>query len=96
MTIPDNGPSHKGTKSGFGYLWWGVAKSRFHLHEGIVVASGLGTQKLYIIPKLQTVVVFLKDTDDFDPTHPERTVIGTKRHDQFLSQILIAGGTDGK
>lgn len=79
-----------GTKSGFGFLWWGVVKERKGLKKGILAASGLGTQKIYIVPQSQTVIVFLRDTDSYDPANPEKTLLSTKKHDLFLSKILSA------
>ena len=79
---------HKGTKSGYGYLWWGVVKKKDLLEKGIYSASGLGTQKLYIIPKINSVIVFLKDTSNFKGRKASEFLIGTSKHDQFLSKVL--------
>ena len=84
------GPASRCGGCSYGHLWWGVTKERFGLRKGILVASGLGAQRICLVPDIQTVIVFIKDTDEYDPRQPNKTVVGTGQHDLFLSEVLNA------
>ncbi len=79
----------KGTKGGYGMMWWVVMGSENRresfLESGAYTASGLGGHRLTILPKINTVVVHRTDTDD-----PNAPRIGSSTYDRFLRRVLQA------
>jgi CubicO group peptidase (beta-lactamase class C family) len=55
-----------GLRSGYGYMWWvpfdRVAK-KFGIPEGTFSADGMGSQRIIIIPALETVIVHKANTN---------------------------------
>ena len=45
----------RGTKTGYGYMWW--------IADGIFTASGAYGQRLTVIPRIETIIVNLVNTD---------------------------------
>ena len=60
--------SSRATRTGYGYLWWIQTNAKAHpelgIPDGSFTASGLGGQRLTVIPSLGTVIVNLMNTDD--------------------------------
>jgi CubicO group peptidase (beta-lactamase class C family) len=60
--------SSPATRTGYGYLWWIQTNAKAHpelgIPDGSFTASGLGGQRLTVIPSLGTVIVNLMNTDD--------------------------------
>lgn len=74
----------KGTKSGYGMMWWVTADGPHGLPVGSFTASGTGGQRLTIIPDSKTVVVHLMNTDEPGPR------IGTSTWNELLRRVLAA------
>jgi len=52
---------------GYGYMWWIYdTKNTNHPLYGTYSAQGKGGQRIYVIPKLDTVVVHMVFTDEFN------------------------------
>ncbi len=83
----------KGSKSGYGLMWWVVAdmdeETRRKLPKDLYMASGTGGQRLIVIPSLQVVIVHLVNTDKRD-----RPRIGTSSIDRLLERILASRARD--
>lgn len=76
----------KGTKSGYGMLWWVSSEAdESALASGAFTASGAGGHRLTILPKIDTVVVHRVDTDDRNAAR-----IGSTAYDRFLRLVLQA------
>jgi CubicO group peptidase (beta-lactamase class C family) len=79
----------RGTKSGFGLMWWVVAdlegQPAAALLSGAFTASGTGGQRLTVLPAIDTVVVHRVDTDD-----PDAPRIGSSDYDRFLTAVVRA------
>lgn len=75
----------RGTKSGYGLMWWVTAPGSHGLPEGSFTASGAGGQRLTVIPSLRTVVVHLMDTDA-----PDGPRIATSTYNELLRVLLAA------
>ncbi len=77
----------KGSKSGFGLMWWVAAESAADLGipPGAFTASGSRGQRLTVLPDIDTVVVHLMDTDDRDGPR-----IGTSTYNEFLARLMRA------
>lgn len=78
----------RGTKSGYGWMWWVAAPvdaSRSTIPDGAFTASGTGGHRLTVLPSISTVVVFRTDTDD-----PEAPRVGSSAYDRFLTGLLEA------
>lgn len=79
----------RGTKSGYGMLWWVAIDpsdaGESAIESGAYTASGTGGQRLTVLPGIDTVVVHRADTDDRDAAR-----IGSTTYDRFLSLVLNA------
>ena len=81
--------SSRGTKSGYGRLWWTTRTIREDWPERLAVgsytASGTGGQRLTVLPAIASVVVYRVDSEDRGATR-----IGTRQYDAILSKIFSA------
>jgi CubicO group peptidase (beta-lactamase class C family) len=60
----------------YGITFW--LKDKGNVPDDLVMAHGLGTQRLYIIPSIELVVVQFAETDTFDEAN-------------FLQRLLVSG-----
>lgn len=79
----------RGTKSGYGYIWWVTTNDdqfpEWGIKNGAFTASGNGGQRLTVLPHLNTVVVHLMNTYRINgPT------LGSTQYDLLLAQIIDA------
>lgn len=88
-TRPWSLTGQKGTKGGFGLMWWVTAETspddEALLPERVYTASGSGGQRLTIFPEIETVVVHRMNTDIRGGPR-----IGSSTYDRFLTQIMRA------
>lgn len=79
----------RGTKSGYGYMWWVTTNDdqfpEMGIKNGTYTASGNGGQRLTVLPHLGAVVVHLMNTYRINGPR-----IGTTQYDPLLKQIIEA------
>lgn len=88
-TSPLTVTGRKGTKSGYGLMWWVGSHDRQNagkkFEDGIFTASGARGHRLTILPKIHTVVVHRMNTE-----RGSRARIGSSTYDRFLTAIMSA------
>ena len=74
--------------TGYGFMWWTQAsaggRAELRVLEGSLTAAGAGGQRLTVIPRLETVVVHLVDTEAPGPR------LTMADWDRLLSEVLAA------
>ncbi len=75
----------RGTKSGYGLMWWVTGPNALGLPEGSFTASGSGGQRMTILPGAATIIVHLMDTDDRDGPR-----MGTSTYNKLVRLVLEA------
>lgn len=74
----------KGTKSGYGYMWWICTDEYLQIPIGTFTASGYGGQRLIIIPQIETIIV------NFKKVTLLRNRIGTSKINELVQLIMRA------
>ncbi len=84
----------KGTKSGYGYMFWVAAADEpaaRGIPRGTITGSGTGGQRVVVLPSIDTVVVHLMDTDLRGGPR-----VGSSQFDGLLRTILRARRIDAE
>ena len=75
-------------RTGYGFMWWIQTNARAHpelgIPDGTFTASGLGGQRLTVIPTIKTVIVNLMNTDVSGPR------LGANDWDALLTKVMGA------